>query len=91
MTTQPLKTNEQYGEEGVRRSVATVAQQLRDLARRVEIEAGARADDAKRGTDSYGSVAGSVVHEVQWGVSNMNFDALIRYASDADIAHERGD
>lgn len=73
------------------RTVASVVDQLRRLADRIETEAAPNIENARiRRTDysTYGRVAERVVHEVSWGVANLNLSNVIDAASDAALAQQ---
>lgn len=65
---------------------------LRRLAERVERTA---ADVPLVGTGpgrtTYAAIASDVVHEVTWGVANLNTERLVREAADADVAHAKSE
>jgi hypothetical protein len=72
-------------------TVANVVAQLRRLADRIEQEAVANIENARtRKTEysTYGRVAGQVIHEISWGVANLNLSNVIDAASDAASAQQ---
>ena len=71
-------------------TVASVVARLHQLADRIAEEATANIDNARtERTDysTYGRVAERVVHEVTWGLANLNLPNVIDAASDAAAAH----
>lgn len=91
MMTQPMPTNEQYGAKFMREGVAARIKRLRDLADRIENEAESNIQRAERGKGTYGRVVGDIEHEIAWGVANLNMSGLMSTATDADIAHAKGE
>lgn len=86
-TARPQLTNEQYGAKFLREGVAQRVQRLRNLADRVEREAEQHIQLAEQGRGTYGRVASSFLHEITWGLANLNLGVLASTATDADIAH----
>jgi hypothetical protein len=70
-------------------TVASVAAQLHKLADRITEEAAGNIENARiKRTEysTYGRVAERVVHEVTWGLANLNLANVIDAASDAQAA-----
>lgn len=86
------KTQEQWNTEFLIRDIGRIAQDLRDLADRIEHY---KNHVPKIGTGpgwtSYGQIAYDVVHDVTWGFANVHVDRVIRHATDADVARAKGE
>ena len=86
-----MPTNEQNAARFLSERVATTVRLIHELADGIEREAGLSLKDAVAGQGPYAQVAADVIHEITWGVADLHTEMMIRDASDADIAHERGD
>jgi len=84
-----IMSNEQYGAKFMREGVARRVRRLRDLADRIERDGENGIVRAEAGKGTYGTVASNLLHEVTWGVANLNIETLLATATDADIAHAR--
>ncbi len=60
---------------------ARIAAQLRSLADRVERQKPAM---SVRSAHPYASLASDIIHEVTWGVANLNLSSLTEAAADAE-------
>jgi predicted kinase len=85
-----MPTAEQLGARFLREGVATRVRRLRDLADRIEREAERNIARAEDGRGTYGCATSNIVHELMWGLANLNVDSLLSTATDADIAHAEG-
>jgi hypothetical protein len=68
-------------------TIEQTAAKLRALADKVEAEAASVR--ATSGT-TYAANAATVIHEIMWGVANLNLDRLPRESSEADTARATG-
>jgi hypothetical protein len=81
---------EEAARKRLERSFASVVIRLRALADRVEaeVEHGLKAVEKDR-SRSYVRIIGTVVHEITWGLANLNLSTLTDAAQDAQEAREQ--
>lgn len=86
-----LPGNERRAALFLREDARKIAQRLRAAADRIDYRTGVLADRAERGQGTYGSIPSMVIHELTVELNDTPLTSLIRTASDADIAHAKGD
>lgn len=86
-----ILTVEQHRANFLRESVATRVRRLRNLADRIEQEAERNIKRAEAGSGTYATVAHDAIHEAMWGLANLHLETLASTASEADVAHAKGE
>jgi hypothetical protein len=89
--TKTLSGIEQMNAKHLREGTAVLVRRLRALADRIEHEAARNIEQAESGVSTYGQVVMSIEHELAWGFANLSAAQLGRSATEADIAHAKGD
>lgn len=77
-----MNKEEEYAAEYLESSVRSVVSSLRALADRIERDVRLPSSPDQM----YGQAAEDVVHEINWGVANLNLERVVRAAVRADIA-----
>lgn len=72
--------------ESYEQRLAYTAHALRRLADRIEQEGKPHPRTLENKTLPYSYAAGHVVHEITWGVANLNLETLLYWAASADEA-----
>lgn len=89
--TKTLPTNEARNARFLREGGAVLVRRLRALADVIEHENERNMAAAESGTSTYGQVVSAIESKLAWGLANMNTGNLIHSATQADIAHAKGD
>lgn len=85
------RTAETLSAEHLRKGVASRVRRLRDLVDRIEYDAERAIKEAEQGRGTYGQVVGNIDHDISWGIANLQMSTLMSTATDADIAHAKGE
>lgn len=89
--TKTLPTNEAWNARFLREGGTVLVRRLRALADAIEHENERNMAAAEAGTSSYGQVVSAIDNKLAWGIANLSVGNLVHSATQADIAHAKGD
>lgn len=89
--TKNLRSVEEMSADHLAQGIESRVRRLRALVGEIEREAKRTLNDAREGRTAYGRVVQNIEHSITWGVANLNLPTLMSTATDADIAHAKGE